>query len=79
MEVKLSKYLSYKVYEWWYSWINFKDYWSIYVTSNGKKLDDGIKESESEWKMVISQGLYIHEGGLKRIKYFKLLIMYCMI
>ena len=33
---------------------------SIYVESNGKKLDDGIKESESEseseWKMVISQG-----------------------
>ena len=29
---------------------------SIYVESNGKKLDDGIKESESEWKMVIFQG-----------------------
>ena len=26
---------------------------SIYVESDGKKLDDGIKESESEWKMVI--------------------------
>ena len=52
---------------------------SIYVESNGKKLDDGIKESESEWKMVISQGLYIHEGGLKGVKRFKLLIMYCMI
>ena len=52
---------------------------SIYVENNGKKLDDGIKESESEWKMVIPQGLYIHEGGLKRIKHFKLLIMYRMI
>ena len=51
----------------------------MYVKSNGEKLDDGIKESESEWKMVISQGLYIHEGGLKRNKYFKLLIMYRMI
>ena len=28
----------------------------ISVDSNGKKLDDGIKESESEWKMVIFQG-----------------------
>ena len=52
---------------------------SIYVEKNGKKMEDGIKKSESEWKMVISQGLYIHEGGLKRNKYFKLLIMYRMI
>ena len=49
---------------------------SMYVKSNGKKLDDGIKESESEWKMVIKGK---HEGGLKRIKHSKLLIMYRMI
>ena len=24
---------------------------SIYMESNGKKLDEGIKKSESEWKM----------------------------
>ena len=29
---------------------------SIYVEKNGKKMEDGIKKSESEWKMVISQG-----------------------
>ena len=51
----------------------------IYVENNGKQMEYGIKESESEWKMVIFRGLYIHERGLKRIKYFKLLIMYCMI
>ena len=58
-------------------WMIFSNDRSMYVKSNGKKLDDGIKENE--WKMVISQGLYIHEGGLKRNKHFKLLIMYRMI
>ena len=32
---------------------------SIYVENNGEKLDDGIKESESEWKMVISSRVYM--------------------
>ena len=31
----------------------------IYVENNGKKMEDGIKESESEWKMVISSRVYI--------------------
>ena len=56
IDVKTSKYLSYKVYKWWYCWMIFSNDRSIYVENNGKKLDDGIKESESEWKMVISQG-----------------------
>ena len=55
-DVKTPKYLSYKVYKWWYYWMIFSNDRSIYVESNEKKLDDGIKESESEWKMVISQG-----------------------
>ena len=79
IDVKKPKYLSCKVYKWWYGWMIFSNDKIIYVESNGKKLDDGIKESESEWKMVFPQGLYIHEDRLKRIKHFKLLIMYCMI
>ena len=50
---------------------------SIYVESNGKKLDDGIKEVKVNGKWSFSKD--IHEGGLKGIKRFKLLIMYCMI
>ena len=45
---------------------------SIYVESNGKKLDVAIKESESEWKMVISQGR--HKDGFKGIMHTKLYI-----
>ena len=58
IDVKTSKYLSYKGYKWWYCWMIFSNDRRIYVESNGKKLHDGIKESESEseWKMVISQG-----------------------
>ena len=56
IDVKTPKYLSYKGYKWWYCWMIFSNNRSIYVESNGKKLDDGIKESESEWKMVIFQG-----------------------
>ena len=60
IDVKTPKYLAYKVYKWWYCWMTFSKNRSIYVESNGKKLDDGIKESQSEseneWKMVISQG-----------------------
>ena len=32
---------------------------SIYVEKNGKKMEDGIKESESEWKMVIFSRVYM--------------------
>ena len=56
IDVKTPKYPSYKVYKWWYCWMIFNNDRSIYVESNGKKLDDGIKESESEWKMVIFLG-----------------------
>ena len=47
MEVKLSKYLSNKIYKWWYSWIIFKDDSSIHMENNSKKIDDGVKEG---WK-----------------------------
>ena len=50
MEVKLSKYLSYKIYKWWYSWIIFKDDWSIHMENNSKEIDDGVKEGEKGWK-----------------------------
>ena len=36
--------------------IIFNNNRSVYVENNGKKMEDGIKESESEWKMVIFQG-----------------------
>ena len=50
MEVKFSKYLSYKVYKWWYSWIIFKDDWSIHMENSSKEIDDGVKEGEKGWK-----------------------------
>ena len=56
IDVKTPKYLSYKVYKWWYCWMSFSNDRSKYVKSNGKKLDDGITENESEWKIVIFQG-----------------------
>ena len=56
IDVKTPKYLLYKVHKWWYYWMIFSNDRSIYVENNGKKMKDGIKESESEWKMVIFQG-----------------------
>ena len=50
MEVKLSKNLSYKVYKWWYSWIIFKDDWSIHMENNSKEIDDCVKKGEKGWK-----------------------------
>ena len=42
--------LGFMVYEGWYYWMIFKDDWSIYmyiyIESNRKKMDDGVKESE---------------------------------
>ena len=59
IDVKTLKYLSYKVYKWWYCWMIFSNDRSIYVEKNGKKMEDGIKKSESEWKMVISLRVYM--------------------
>ena len=53
IDVKTPKYLSYKVYKWWYCLMICSNDRSIYVENNGKKMEDGIKESESEWEMVI--------------------------
>ena len=77
IDVKTPKYLSYKGYKWWYCWMIFSNDRSIYVESNGKKLDDGIKEEKVNEKWSFSKD--IHEGELKGIKHFKLLIMYCII
>ena len=33
----------------------FKDDWSIYIESNRKEMDDGVKEGEKGWKIATIQ------------------------
>ena len=77
IDVKIPKYLSYKVDKWWYCGM---------ISSNDKAYMWRIMERsgwlyKGKWKWMENGHFLkgIHEGGLRLIKHFKLLIMYCMI